>query len=86
MSETVKVIEVEWTYRDSWSGPEPDGYTYHVDLATARKYIQDYWDGMPESVPECYSSPGAPLIVEVNPVFGLLVTGKGTVNSQNKAS
>ena len=86
MSDTVKVAEVEWTYRDSWSGPEPDGFTYHVDLATARKYIQDYWDGMPDAVPEGYSSPSTPVLIDVNPVFGLLVAGKGTVQTQNKAS
>lgn len=86
MSETVKVAEVEWTWRDSWSGPESDGYSYHPDLAAARKHIDEYWATMPNEVPEAYRSPSAPVLVDVNSVFGILVLGKGIINTQNKAS
>jgi len=84
MSDTVKVIEVEWTWRDRWSGPENNGYTYHWNTAIAKKYIADYWDSMPDSVQEEYNSPGILCIVDVNPVFALLVEGKGTVKTNEK--
>jgi len=86
MSDTRKVAEVEWTYRDRWSAPEANGFTYHVDLATAQKYIKDYWDSMPDSVQDEYNSPGAPVLIDVNAVFGMLVEGKGTVKSFEKVT
>lgn len=78
----VAVYEVEWTeYERGW-GQRPDGFSYHCTEEAARKYIKEFIAGMPPEAPECYSSPGNPTMVWVDPIFALLVQGKGIVWSE----
>ena len=80
MSEKITaVIEIEWTERERGWGQRPDGFSYHPNMEEATKYIADYWKKQPKEVPECYSAPGTARLVEVDPVFALLVEGKGIV-------
>lgn len=73
------VVEVEWTeYERGW-GQRPDGFSYHPDMLTAKRYIHDFLAGMPPAAPECYVAPREPRLVTVDPVFALLVEGKGIV-------
>ena len=84
MSESVKVVEVAWTYRDRWAAPDENGYSYHHNMDAAIKYINDYWDSMPVNTPDEYDCPDVPRWVEVNPVFGLLVAGQGSIRTYKK--
>lgn len=60
------VYKIDWTeYERGW-GQRPDGTTYHLTLEEAKKYIDDYWSKMPDNVPDEYSSPGKPTLVEVD--------------------
>jgi len=79
MSDTTIVIEVEWTeYERGW-GQRSDGYSYHPSEEAAAKYLDDYLAKQPKEVPDYYVSPGTPRMVNVDPVFALLVDGKGIV-------
>jgi len=74
------MYEVEWTESEQGWGQRPDGYSYHKDMMTAESYISAYWARMPDGpAPDEYTSPGEPYLVEVDPVFALLVEGKETV-------
>lgn len=75
----IAVVEIEWTERERGWGQRSDGFSYHRNLDEAKEYVKKYWDGMPKETPECYSAPDTPKIVEVDPIFALLVEGKGVV-------
>lgn len=54
------VLCQKWLFRDSWSGSEDDGISLHIDEATRKAFVADYWDAEkkrnPSQVtPECYS-------------------------------
>jgi len=61
------VYEIQWTeYERGW-GQRPDGKSYHVDKQTADKFIADYNETQPKDhVPDEYSQPGIPKLVEVS--------------------
>ena len=60
------LYEVKWTeYERGW-GFRPDGETYYLSKELAEKAIKDYWDSMPNDVPDCYSKPSQPTLVEVS--------------------
>jgi len=82
----VAVIQVEWTeYERGW-GQRPNGYSYHLDKGAAKLYIDEFLAGMPPQAPECYSAPGTPTMVWVDPVFALMVQGKEIVWSEKSQS
>jgi len=82
MSKQAFVAEVEWTEKERGWGQRPDGFTYYPSIEKAKAAIEKYWDKMPkDEVPECYSAPSEPKYVEVDPVFALLVEGKGVVGT-----
>jgi hypothetical protein len=59
------LYKVEWTeYERGW-GYRPDGETYYISKDLADKAIKDYWAKMPEEVPDIYSKPSDPVLVEV---------------------
>jgi hypothetical protein len=47
-------------------GTRPDGYSLHATTKEAEQYIEDYWEKMPDEVPEEYSRPCDPKLLEVD--------------------
>ncbi len=57
-----------WTSRDSWSGPESDGYSIGINLSALRRYAKAYVKKNHTSTRAlgyCTTSDGIPKIVEV---------------------
>lgn len=46
-----------WTESESGWGQKPDGGSIHLNEEEYRKYVKNYWDSMPDSVPGCYERP-----------------------------
>lgn len=62
---TVMVIQ-EWLESERGWGTEFDGYSVHKTSEDLKKYVQAYWDSMPDTPPSVYSRPtGNPELVEV---------------------
>lgn len=81
MHRVISLIEMEKEMRDTkknivlcqkWEesergGTRPDGYSLHVDELALKKFIDAYWDRMPDRVPDEYSRPdGTPYWCEVD--------------------
>lgn len=57
----------EWLESERGWGTRPDGYSLHPSPDVALKFIQAYWDQMPNTVPDEYSRPiGVPFPVRVS--------------------
>lgn len=76
------VYAINWTeYERGW-GSRPDGHTLHISLEEAHNYIKNYGRDQRESyfyVPEIYSAPGDPKLVEVSDEVYIDVTNVGTI-------
>jgi len=78
------VYRIEWTETERGWGQRPDGYSLHASRKDADEYIGKHWDRMhelygPESVPDEYSFPDNPRLVEVNEKTFKEVELKGSV-------
>lgn len=51
------VICETWTETERGWGTRPDGASLHLSEDDYKKYIQEYWDGMPKETPHEYSRP-----------------------------
>lgn len=61
-----KIVFQAWWERDAWSGPSRAGYSLHTSLERRIQYIKNYWDGLPQAVPDSYDAPeGDPVWVEI---------------------
>lgn len=70
------VTRVEWTeYERGW-GQRFDGYSYHLNQEYAEKHIADFVAGKSGPAPDYYVSPGTPRIIQVDPLFAMLVYDK----------
>lgn len=47
----------EWIWRERGWDSEDDGYSLHLYLSDVQTYIKEYWDKMPDDVPDEYSCP-----------------------------
>ncbi len=52
-----KVIVQRWEESENGWALRPDGYSLHITDEDRQNFIQDYWDSMPEEVPDEYSRP-----------------------------
>ncbi len=60
------VIRQDWLESERGWGIRPDGYSLHLTEADRQAYIREYWDRMPDAVPDEYSAPnGDPKPVEI---------------------
>lgn len=59
------LYKIEWTEYELGWGNRSDGETFYKTKELAEKAIKEYWDNMPKEVPDCYSSPSDPKLVEV---------------------
>jgi hypothetical protein len=60
------VYYVSWTeYERGW-GCRPDGYSFHATLHEANEFVKKQLNDLPkDSVPDCYSLPSDPELIEV---------------------
>jgi len=62
-----QVVCQKWEESERDWGTRPDGYSLHLTDNDREAYIRDYWDSMPDSVPDEYSRPdGTPYLCPVN--------------------
>lgn len=62
-----KVIKQRWIELERGWGIRPDGVSLHLSISDMDKYIKEYWDSMPDYVPDEYSKPeGNPTEIEIN--------------------
>lgn len=64
---TRTVVCQKWEESESGWGTRPDGYSLHLSDGLRVKFIKDYWDKMPNYVPDEYSRPdGTPYLVDID--------------------
>ena len=57
----------KWEESERGWGIRPDGYSLHLNEEDRKQYIEDYWDRMPDEVPDEYERPsGEPYITTVD--------------------
>ncbi len=54
--EKIVVLET-WTESETGWGQRPDGASIHLNKEDYKKFVQEYWDGMPDETPHEYSRP-----------------------------
>ncbi|MCX6735712.1 MAG: hypothetical protein NTZ13_01355 [Candidatus Parcubacteria bacterium] len=54
---TFSVICQKWEESESGWGSRPDGYSLHLSFEDSKAFIDGYWKGMPDEVPDEYSRP-----------------------------
>lgn len=75
-----RILYQEWEESERGWGVRPDGYSLHKDEASRKGYIEKYWNGMPDEVPDEYSRPcGEPRWIEVDAKTYTAVKRKGSV-------
>jgi hypothetical protein len=61
-----RVYRQEWLESERGWGTRPDGYSLHLSLSDIEAYVKEYWDSMPNEVPDEYSRPeGGPREISV---------------------
>ena len=65
-TELYPAIRVGWTESERGWGQRPDGYSLHLTREDSEAYIKEYWDKMPAQVPDEYSRPEDPKVIDVN--------------------
>lgn len=62
-----EVICQKWEEIERGWGSRPDGFSLHLSFDSLKRYIQAYWDNMPDIAPDEYSQPdGHPYPVGVS--------------------
>ena len=51
------VVRQDWLESERGWGPRPDGCSLHKTIEDCRQYIDEYWQKMPDSVPDEYERP-----------------------------
>ena len=60
------VLYQEWVESERGWGLRPDGFSLHLSEQDCQKYIKQYWDRMPNKVPDEYERPeGSPRLVSI---------------------
>lgn len=63
----ILVICQKWEESEAGWGTRPDGYSLHLSLEHLKQYIAEYWEKMPDEVPDEYCRPGgAPYECEID--------------------
>ena len=64
-----QVVRQNWEESERGWGVRPDGYSLHLTLSDRHQFIKEYWDTMPNYVPDTYSRPeGEPVPTGVEQV------------------
>jgi|SRR5579862_2576709 len=60
-----KVFCQKWEESERGWGTRPDGFSLHPTMYDLERFIKEYWDKQPDSVPDSYSRPsGTPYVCE----------------------
>ncbi len=74
------VIMMSLTESERGWGIRPDGASFHLNREDAKQYEEEYWDRMPKEVPDEYSRPCAPKIVDVdNKLYEMIKESKNGI-------
>lgn len=66
-SKEVEVVVQKWEESECGWGQRPNGFSIHLTDADREDFIRDYWDRMPDKVPDEYSRPaGTPYMATVD--------------------
>lgn len=61
------VVVQKWEESERGWGTRPDGYSIHPSHAARDSFVTDYWEKMPDEVPDEYSRPcGTSYVAEVS--------------------
>lgn len=52
---TESIIHQLWEESERGWGVRPDGYSHHLSYQDRSVFIKEYWDSMPDEVPDEYS-------------------------------
>ena len=81
------VVCQDWTESERGLGTRPDGCSLHKILADRDAFVKDYWDSMPDEVPDEYSRPeGSPYALSVPKKTYDEIDGNGLWLSQAAAA
>ena len=62
-----RVVLVEWLESERGWGVRPDGASLHLTNDDYETYVKEYWNKMPDEVPDEYSRPAtSPKIIDVD--------------------
>ena len=52
-----EIVYQGWLESERGWGQRPNGYSLHLSLGDRKRYIENYWDRMPDDAPREYSRP-----------------------------
>ncbi|MEY2665200.1 MAG: hypothetical protein RLZZ480_305 [Candidatus Parcubacteria bacterium] len=71
---TYPIVRQDWLESERGWGIRPDGYSLHLTESNRQQFVREYWDRMPDEVPDEYSRPsGEPFLVDVDEATYLAV-------------
>ena len=80
------VVCQDWTESERGWGTRSDGCSLHKTLADRGAFIKDYWNSMPDEIPDEYSYPeGSPYTLSVSKTMYGKIEGDGLWLSQAAA-
>ena len=87
MSVPNEVIVQKWEESERGWGQRPDGYSLHQTEEDRQEFIEEYWERMPDDVPDEYSRPdGTPYRAEVDDeTFAKVKASKNGIRSSGTA-
>lgn len=60
------IVVQEWEESERGWGTSWDGYSLHLSTADREDFIREYWDSLPDAVPNVYSRPyGDPVLFDI---------------------
>ncbi len=67
LEDKVSVVKQDWEESERYWGVRPDGYSLHKTVEDCSNFIKEYWDSMPDAIPDEYSRPcGNPYLLDVS--------------------
>lgn len=77
------VYQLVWTeYERGW-GQRPDGTSYHASKEKAKQVFDKAFENRGGEVPDCYSNPSSPTLIEVSKELYDTVNKEGFVWKHN---
>ena len=72
------VVVQKWEESERGWGIRPDGFSIHPDEEARKRFVDAYWQKMPDEVPEEYSRPsGQPYTADISDEMAAKMDGDG---------